>query len=61
MPELVIRFASLSDMMDFIGVTGNTGDRVAQDGYVIRGFFSDAETELAANGMGGEVTPIDKH
>lgn len=58
MSELIIQFPSLLDMLDFIGVTGKTGKGVTQDEYSIHGFFSDAEIELAQNGMNGEIKPF---
>ncbi|HTM93016.1 MAG TPA: hypothetical protein VL095_11390 [Flavisolibacter sp.] len=55
MPELIIQFPTLLDMLDFIGVAGKTGKQVTEDDYSIHGFFSDAEIELAQNGMNGEI------
>jgi len=55
MPELIIQFPTLLDMLDFIGVTEKAGKQVTQDNYSIHGFFSDAEIELAQNGMNGEI------
>jgi hypothetical protein len=60
MSELVIRFPTLLDMLDFIRITGKTGNRVTQDDYSIHDFFSDAEIELAQNGMSGEIKLIRK-
>jgi len=42
-------------MLDFIGATGKAGKQVTQDNYSIHGFFSEAEIELAQNGMNGEI------
>jgi hypothetical protein len=55
MPELIIQFPTLPDMLDFIGATGKAGKQLTQDNYSIHGFFSDAEIELAQNGMNGEI------
>ena len=55
MPELIIQFPTLLDMLDFIGATGKAGKQVTQDNYSIHGFFSDAEIELAQNGMNGDI------
>ena len=60
MSELIIQFPSLLDLLDFIGIIGEKGKGVAQDDYSIYGFFSDAEIELAQNGMNGEIKPFGK-
>jgi hypothetical protein len=39
MPELIIQFPTLLDMLDFIGVAGKTGKQVTEDDYSIHGFF----------------------
>jgi len=44
-------------MQDFIAVTGYLGRRIIQDHCSICGVFSDAEIELAQNGMQGEIEP----
>ena len=59
MSEFTIRFQTLLDMLDFISTTDNASVLVIQDAYLIRGFFSDAEIELAQNGMQGEIKPVD--
>ena len=59
MSELIIQFPTLPDMLDFIGATGKAGKQVTQDDYSIHGFFSDAEIELAQNGMNGEINHFD--
>ena len=55
MQELIIQFPTLPDMLDFLGVTGKADKQVTQDNYSIHGLFSDAEIELAQNGMNGEI------
>ena len=60
MSKFIIRFPTLLDMMDFIAVTGNVGQEVVQEQCSVCGFFSDAEIELARNGMHGDIKPFDK-
>jgi hypothetical protein len=60
MSELIIRFPSLSEMLDFIATTGYLDRKIVQEHCSICGFFSDAEIELAQNGMHGEIKPLDK-
>ncbi len=60
MSELIIRFPTLSEMLDFIAVTGYLGRKIVADHRSISGFFSEAEIELAQNGMHGEIKPLDK-
>lgn len=60
MSELIIRFPSLLDLLDFIAVTGNTGQKIGREIYYIRGFFSDAQIELAQNGMHAKIKGANK-
>ena len=60
MSELIIRFPNLLDLLDFIAVTGNTGQKIERERCYIRGFFSDAEIELAQNGMHAQIKGFDK-
>lgn len=60
MSEFIIRFPTLLDLLDFIAVTGNTGEKITDDRFSIRGFFSEAELELAIKGMHGKIKPFDK-
>lgn len=60
MSELIIKFPSLLDLLDFIEVTGNAGQKIGIERYYIRGFFSDAEIELAQNGMQAQIKGFDK-
>jgi hypothetical protein len=47
-------------MQDFIAVTGYWGRKIIQDRCSSCGVFSDAEIELAQNGMQDEIKPLDK-
>lgn len=58
MSEFLILFPSLLDLMDFIATTGNIGSKRVRERCSIRGFFSEAELELAVNGMHGLVKPF---
>lgn len=58
MSEFLIRFPTLPDLLDFIATTGNIGSKIVRNRYSIQGFFSEAELELAVNGMHGRVKPF---
>ena len=58
MSEFLILFPSLVDLMDFMATTGNIGSKRVRERCSIRGFFSEAELELAVNGMHGLVKPF---
>ena len=58
MSEFLILFPSLLDLLDFITTTGNIGSKRVRERCSIRGFFSEAELELAVNGMHGLVKPF---
>ena len=55
MSEFIIRFPTLLDLFDFVATTGNMGKKIGRQHYSIRGFFSEAELELAMNGMQGKI------
>jgi hypothetical protein len=58
MSEFLILFPSLLDLMDFMATTGNMGSKRVRERCSSRGFFSEAELELAVNGMHGLVKPF---
>ena len=60
MSEFIIRFPTLLDMLDFIDAIGNRRQQINPDDCSVCGFFSDAEIELAQNGMRGEIEPFGK-
>lgn len=55
MSEFIIQFPNLPNMLDFVEAVGNRKQHINPDDCTVCGFFSDAEIELAQNGMHGEI------
>jgi hypothetical protein len=58
MSEFIIQFPTLPDLLDFIEAADNRRRRINPDNCSVYGFFSDAEIELAQNGMHGKIKPV---